>query len=134
MIRDTKFLISRKPFAIDLATVTATQHERGDRYALSGTANALWFRRKEGTTRACLGTLKLWHHFLTEPVDLTDPRAILSANLDGRYGGDCHARWDGTGYWGAEEPHAQALHLTVLEPMLANYPDPPSGHDGWWRF
>lgn len=134
MIRETKFLISRKPFAIDLSTVTGSQHPRGDRYAFSGIANAVWFRRQSGVTRACLGTLGLWSHYLTEPVDLDDPHGILSADLDGRYGGDCHGRWDGERYWGAQEPHVQALHLTVLEPMLANYPALPDRHDGWWTF
>lgn len=136
MIRSDRFLISRKPFAVDLSTVTGEQQPRGDRSAFnfSGTANALWFRRKDGVTRACLGTLKLWSHFLPEALDLTDPRAVLAADLDGRYGGDCQGRWDGERYWGAQEPFQQSLHLAVLEPMLANYPAAPDGYDGWWRF
>jgi hypothetical protein len=136
VICETRFLISQKPYAIDLSTVTGEQEQRGDRdtFNFSGTCNALWFRRKDGITRACLGTLRLWSHFLSTPVDLADPHAVLSADLDGRYGGDCHARWDGERYWGAQEPHVQALHLTVLEPMLANYPAIPAGYDGWWRF
>lgn len=136
MIRSDRFLISQKPFAVDLSTVTGEQQPRGDRdtYNFSGTANALWFRRKDGVTRACLGHLDLWSHFLSAPLDLDDAHAVLSADLDGRYGGTCHARWDGTRYWGAQEPHVQALHLTVLEPMLANYPNLPPGYDGWWRF
>lgn len=136
MIREDKFLISRKPFAVDLSTIAGEQRQRSDRdtFNFSGSTNALWFRRKDGVTRACLGTLKLWGHFLPEPLDLTDPHAVLSADLDGRYGGTCHGRWDGTRYWGAQEPHTQALHLTVLEPMLANYPSLPPGYSGWWRF
>lgn len=134
MIRSDKFLISQKPFAIDLSTVTGEQREHGDRLSYRGTANALWFRRQAGVTRACLGSLMLFSHNLPAPLDLADPRAVLSADLDGRYGGDCHGRWDGQRYWGAQEPHVQALHLTVLEPMLANYPNLPAGHDGWWRF
>lgn len=134
MIRNDRFLISRRSFAVGLATLTGDQHPRGDRFAYSGTVNALWFRRQSGVTRACLGTLGLWSFFLREPIDLGDPRNVLSADLDGRYGGDCHARWDGARYWGAQEPHQQALHLTVLEPMLANYPDIPEGYDGWWNF
>ncbi|MDX2528014.1 hypothetical protein [Streptomyces europaeiscabiei] len=134
MIRETRFLISRKPFAVDLATVTGSQHPRGERHAFSGTANALWFRRQAGVTRACLGTLKLWSHYLPEPLDLDDPHAILSADLDGRYGGDTDGRWDGTGYWGAEVPDIQEQHLAILRPMLANYPEIPPGYDGWWTF
>lgn len=134
MIRENKLLISRKPFAIDLSTVTGSQHPRGDLIAFSGTAHAVWFRRQAGVTRACLGTLKLWSHYLPAPLDLDDPTAVLSADLDGRYGGDCHGRWDGENYWGAQKPFEIALHLALLEPMLANYPALPDGHDGWWTF
>ncbi|MEU1078183.1 hypothetical protein ABZ404_36960 [Streptomyces sp. NPDC005878] len=134
MIREDRFLISRKSFAIDLSTIEGEQQAVGDRYAYSGHANAVWFRRKDGTTRACLGTLGLWSHYLTEPLDLSDPLNVLRANLDGRYGGDCHGRWDGERYWGAQKPFEQALHLTLLEPMLANYPVIPDGYDGWWTF
>lgn len=134
MIREDRFLISRKPFAIDLDTLTGSQAGGIDRVTFNGSVNALWFRRQSGVTRACLGTLKLWSHYLPEPLDLDDPVAVLSGDLDGRYGGDCHGRWDGERYWGAQEPHVQALHLTVLEPMLANYPALPPSHDGWWTF
>lgn len=134
MIRADRFLISRKAFAIDLTTVTGNQHERGDLIAFSGRANALWFRRAAGVTRACIGTLGLWSHYLPDRLNLDDPHAVLSADLDGRYGGDCHGRWDGTGYWGAEDLDVQAQHLAVLRPMLAAYPAIPAGYDAWWRF
>lgn len=136
MIRSDRFLISQKPYAIDLSTVTGEQSQRGDRdtFNFSGAANALWFRRKDGVTRACLGTLMLFGHFLPEPLDLSDPAAILAAKLDGRCGGTCHGRWDGDCYWGAENPETVAEHLAILRPMLANYPNLPTGYDGWWRF
>jgi hypothetical protein len=134
MIRSGRFLISHKPFAVDLSTLSGEQRERGDRFTFSGSVNAVWFRRQSGVTRACLGSLKLWSHYLTEPVNVDDPQAVLSADLDGRYGGDCDGRWDGERYWGSQKPFEQALHLTLLEPMLANYPEIPAGDDGWWRF
>jgi hypothetical protein len=135
VIRDDRFVLSRKPYAVDLASVRGEQHPRGDRWAFSGTVDALWFRRKDSVTRACIGTLGLWSHYLPDPLDLDDPHAILAADLDGRYGGDCHGRWDGTGYWGAEQPDVAAEHLAVLRPMLAGYPAiPDSRWDGWWRF
>ncbi|MFJ7990351.1 hypothetical protein [Streptomyces sp. NPDC096351] len=134
MHRTGRFLISQKPFAIDLTTITGKQHPRGDLYAYSGTARAVWYRRKNGVTRACLGSLMLWQHYLPEPLDLTDPTAILSADLDGRYGGTCEARWDGERYWGSQEPFQMALDLTVLEPMLVGDPAVPDGYDGWWTF
>ncbi len=134
MIREDRFLISRKAFAIDLSTVTGSQHPRGDLHAFSGSANAVWYRRKDGTTRACIGTLMLFSHYLPEPLNLDDPAAILSADLDGRYGGDCHGRWDGERYWGAQQPAVMEQHLAVLRPMLDNCPVIPDGYDGWWRF
>jgi len=134
VIRKERFLISDKPFAIDLTTVTAQQDNRGGRLTISGNADALWFRRQDGVTRACIGTLGLWSHHLPSLVDLTDSRAILSADLDGRYGGDCMGRWDGERYWGAQEPEVMEQHLAVLRPMLAAYPALPDGYDGWWTF
>ncbi|MFE9844734.1 hypothetical protein [Streptomyces goshikiensis] len=134
MRRETCFLISRKPYAIDLSTITGKQHERGDRITFSGSAHALWFRRRAGITYACIGSLKLFSHYLPERLPLDAPHAVLSADLDGRYGGDTCGRWDGERYWGAQEPFQMALDLTVLEPMLANYPNIPDGYDGWWTF
>lgn len=134
MIRETRFLISRRLYAVDLSTVTGEQQPRGNLIAFSGTANAVWFRRQGGVTRACLGSLMLFSHYLPHRLDLDDPHAILSADLDGRYGGTCHGRWDGERYWGAQEPDVIARHLVLLRPMLANYPAIPDGYDGWWRF
>ena len=134
MIREDRFLISRKPFAVDLDSLTGSQGERGDLIWFSGAIDALWFRRQNGVTRACLGSLKLFSHYLPERLDILDPHDVLSADLDGRYGGDCHGRWDGTGYWGAEDLDTQAQHLAILRPMLANYPALPPSHDGWWTF
>lgn len=134
MIRETKFLISRKPFAIDLPTVTLEASEHHGAYWLSGSCLAAWYRRKNGVTYACLGSLKLWAHWLREEPDLSSPEAMLGNDLDSRYGGDPDGRWDGTGYWGSELPDVQAQHLAVLRPMLANYPTPPDGYDGWWTF
>jgi hypothetical protein len=160
MHRDADFLMSRKPFAVDLSTLTGKQEEHGGRTVFRGSVNAVWFRRQGGVTRACLGSLGLWSHHLPEPLDVGDPHAVLSADLDvgdphavlsadldvgdphavlsadldGRYGGNCHGRWDGENYWGSQKPLEQALHLTLLEPMLANFPAIPEDHDGWWTF
>jgi hypothetical protein len=134
MIRETRFLISRKQFAINLDSVQGDQHPRGDRHAYSGTANAVWYRRQNGITRACIGTLGLRSHYLPRPLDLCDAIDILTADLDGRYGGDCHGRWDGQSYWGNVTLEQQEQHLAILRPMLANYPDMPAGYDGWWTF
>ncbi|MEE4598256.1 hypothetical protein V2J94_41545 [Streptomyces sp. DSM 41524] len=141
MIREDRFLISRKPFAVDLTSLISgeqtvrdegTDHER---YLYSGRINAVWFRRKQGTTYACLGSLGLWSHNLRYRIENTeDPMQVLSADLDSRYGGDCYGRWDGERYWGAQKPEVIEQHLTLLRPMLDAYPDVPEGYDGWWRF
>lgn len=134
MIRDDRFLISRRPFAVDLSSLQADQKQRDDRVFLRGTVNAVWYRRKGKVTRACVGKLDLWSHYLRELVDLSDPCAVLAADLDGRYGGDTHGRWDGENYWGAQRPEEIERHLAILRPMLAAYPTVPGGYDGWWRF
>lgn len=134
MRRDTRFLISRKPFAIDLSTVTLEGSERDGAYWLTGDCQAVWYRRKSGVTYACLGSLRLWAQWRREKPDLSSPEAMLGNDLDSRYGGDPAGRWDGERYWGSQKPFEQALHLTVLEPMLANYPVIPEGYDGWWTF
>lgn len=130
------FRISHKPYAIDLSTVTGEQHTNPDgRLMYSGTSRAVWYRRKQGVTYACLGTLKLWSHNLTRLLnDPTDPAQVLSAELDSRYGGDPDGRWDGEQYWGAQRPGLIEEHLAVLRPMLDAYPAVPAGYEGWWRF
>lgn len=134
MIREERFLISRRPYAVDLTSLHAEQTERDGTYFLKGRASAVWYRRQGGVTRACLGTLGLWKHYLSHPVDVDDPEAVLRADLDGRYGGDCEGRWDGESYWGNGTLDEQNRHLAILRPMLANYPRLPAGYDGWWRF
>lgn len=134
MIRETKFLISRKPFAINLSTVTLEASEHDGAYWLSGNCQAVWYRRKAGVTRACIGRLHLWAQWRREKPDLSSPEAMLGNDLDSRYGGDPDGRWDGTGYWGSEIPEVQEQHLAILRPMLTNYPEIPAGFDGWWTF
>lgn len=135
MIREGNFLMSHKPFAIDMDSVRIDSHkEHGGRFFVSGSCEAVWFRRKERITRVCWGTLRLWGHYLTEPVDMASPQSILSAEFDGRYGGECAARWDGQNYWGAQEPDKIRFDLNALRPMLENFPRVPDGMDGWWSF
>jgi hypothetical protein len=130
MIHETQFLISRKPYAVDLSTLRTQEHTRQDgTHYYSGRIDAVWFRRRKGVTVACIGTL--WDFQDDQPADAA---AFLAAHDDGRYGGDCDGRWDGTGYWGNVTLDEQQRHLAVLRPMLANYPDLPAGFDGWWRF
>ncbi|WP_329217395.1 hypothetical protein [Streptomyces microflavus] len=132
MRRTDRFLISRKPFAVDLGSLrgerTDTPQGRNP-YCYDGRINAVWFRRRHGITVACIGDL--WDLQHPEPAD---GRQFLEQHDDGRYGGDCHGRWDGESYWGNVTLEEQQRHLVILQPMLANYPAIPEGYDGWWTF
>lgn len=122
MIRDTRFLISRKPYAVDLTSL----HTDSESTAY---LDAVWFRRRNGLTVACIG--HLWDIQNPLPKDAAE---FLARHDDGRYGGTCEGRWDGERYWGAQAPELIDAHLALLRPMLANYPAIPPGYDGWWTF
>ncbi|MFL4947531.1 hypothetical protein ACJ6WE_09175 [Streptomyces sp. MMS24-I31] len=130
MIREDRFLISRKPYAVDLASLRGSvQTYENGRTSYRGRIDAVWFRRRRGETVACIGDL--WDFQDTEPESA---REFLERHNDGRYGGDCIGRWDGTSYWGNVTLEQQEQHLAILRPMLANYPAIPDGYDGWWTF
>lgn len=131
MIREDRFLISNRPYAVDLSSfrVTSENAYPDGRRSYWCRVDAVWFRRRHGVTAACVGNLR----------DLQDERPTDAAEFldhftDGRYGGDCEGRWDGDNYWGAGAPDVIERHLALLRPMLANYPAIPDGYDGWWRF
>lgn len=132
MIRTDRFLISKRPYAVDLSSLrgstTDTPNGRNPS-SYDGRIDAVWFRRKQGVTVACIGTL--WDLQYPTP---TDADQFLRQHDDGRYGGDCDGRWDGESYWGTGTLADQERHLTILRPMLANYPAIPSEYDGWWHF
>lgn len=132
MIREDRFLISRKPFAIDLSSLRGRREDTPqgrNPYYFGGRIDAVWFRRRRGVTVACIG--ELWDLQHPEPGDA---RAFLLAHEDGRYGGDCAGRWDGESYWGNVTLAEQERHLAVLRPMLDAFPVVPPGYDGWWTF
>jgi hypothetical protein len=132
VIREDRFAISHRPYAIDLTSLrgSRTNTPNGwNPYYFDGRIDAVWFRRKNGVTAACIGTL--WDLQHPEPADAVQ---FLTQHDDGRYGGDCEGRWDGERYWGAQEPEVMEQHLAVLRPMLDAYPALPEGYDGWWTF
>lgn len=129
MIRENRFLISKRPYAVDLGSLRITERQGQRNPYYEGRIGAVWFRRAKGVTYACVGTL--WDFQDQRPADAV---AFLKAHTDGRYGGDCKGRWDGTRYWGAQEPEIAARHLALLRPMLDAYPAIPDGWNGWWRF
>lgn len=122
MIREDRFLISRRHYAVDLGSLDTSDPDRAH-------INAAWFRRRAGVTAACVG--HLWDIQQPAPADAA---GFLARRDDGRYGGTCEGRWDGERYWGAQEPAVIERHLALLRPMLASYPAIPCGYSGWWRF
>lgn len=133
MIREDKFLISRRPYAVDLDSLNVRHNlpwSEHSRETWHGTINAVWFRRRSGVTVACIGDL--WCTCIVEP---RNAEHFLELHTDGRYGGNTVGRWDGSGYWGLQVSlEKQNEHLKILQPMLENYPEIPAGHSGWWRF
>jgi len=130
VIREEDFVQSHGPYAVDLDSLQIT----GSFDGVGGTwyqcrADAVWFRRRKGLTVACIGELRTSQQ--PRPADTAE---FLERYTDGRYGGDCFGRWDGTRYWGAQEPGIAAAHLALLRPMLERHPAIPAGYDGWWRF
>lgn len=130
MRRLDKFLISKAPYAVDLDSMTIATLNVDDYIAAHRVdIQAVWFRRRQGVTVACVGYL--WDITKTPPPTAL---AFVEGHNDGRYGGNTTGRWNGTGYWGHEDPKVQAVHLELLRPMLDNYPNIPEGFDGWWTF
>lgn len=130
MRREDRFVLSHRPYAVALATFRMEMSTGWNGEYSHGTIDAVWFRRKSGVTAACVGTLSNMQY----PPAL-DVAAFLAGFDDGRYGGDCLGRWDGTRYWGAgQDPDVNAAYLELLRGMLAAFPDVPACHDGWWVF
>jgi hypothetical protein len=145
MLKAEKFRISDKPYAVDLSSLRVTWTDRQSGL-VRGDIDAVWFRRRRAgyngplRTVACAGVL--WDFQRPEgsaPLDQPEPvvpdaLAFLTAHDDGRYGGDCKARWDGTNLWSLEDEADRERYRKILVPMLAAYPAVPPGYSGWWVF
>lgn len=140
MRREERFVMSHRPYAVDLSSMQVVEeYTRPDRTTSYRAAiSAVWFHRRRGETVACIGYL--WDTQGERPRTGIE---FLERNHDNRYGGDTAGRWNGEGYWGAEDPDLAARHLEILRPMLENYeqskqakraPSAPDGYDGWWTF
>lgn len=131
MHREDKFVMSHRPYAVNLSSFRIDEIRTGWRgeYACA-TVNAVWFRRKNGVNQAIAG--ELWDSQWDIPKDAVQ---FLEQHDDGRYGGRPFARWDGTSFWCAgQDPEENAGYLELLKPMLAGFPAAPEGYSAWWRF
>jgi hypothetical protein len=130
VIRAPKLVVSRPMYAFDPTTW------------LSGgwpTVDAVWFKRKKGVLVAVMGT---YHPMVTarghdrRPADAYE--AWIAAADDNRYGGHHESSWDGTALLTTDParipPDLAAERTAFLTAVLAGYPHPPAGYDGWWTF
>jgi hypothetical protein len=136
VIREDRFVLSHRPYAVDLGSLTTDRHERqlGDSrgtHYWSGQVGAVWFRKRRGVLVAVVGTL--WDYQDQQPFTAEQ---FLERADDGRYGGTALGRWDGESYWSGcgGRLDVQREHMETLEPMLAAYPELPRGYDGWWVY
>ncbi|MFI5938023.1 hypothetical protein [Actinoplanes sp. NPDC051494] len=130
MIRAARLAVSRPMYAFKPDTWR-------ERYVGSFEVDAVWFKRKDGILSAVIGTYHPmvlgWHN---EPTDGTYESWIAAAD-DNRYGGSWAAKWNGDGLLCFDTPVAPDTvheHIDFLNPMLKNFPDVPTGYDGWWTF
>jgi hypothetical protein len=131
VIKEDKFLISRRPYAVKLGTYRVESW--GDGLGgpwYDGRIEAVWYRRRAGVTVACAGHLS--HGMGRDGT--TDPVRFLEGYEDGRYGGTCMARWDGERLWTDPSLPYVNPYLDLLRPMLDGFPEIPAGYDGWWTF
>ncbi len=129
MIKASAFRISDNSYAVDLGSYRLADG------AGRGEVDAVWFRRRRIShngplrTMACAGVLRDYQSPCQE-----NAAGFLAAFTDGRYGGDCLARWDGTNLWSLADEADRERYKKILVPMLAAYPEVPPSFDGWWVF
>jgi hypothetical protein len=133
MYREDEFVLSHRPYAVDLNSLRP-YHEDHVGWLM---VDAIWFRRKNGITAACAGLLD----DLRRASATDDPVRFLEEYDDGRYGGRPFARWDGASVWYAgQDPEENARHLELLRTALDAYHANPKAPDlgerwnRWWRF
>jgi len=133
LIEPGGFRIYKTLVAVDLDSFTYGEGDP-DR----GSVRAVWFARKKGVVRACMGHISDAQCVRSGGQAPATALEFLAAYTSNR-GADCVARWDGRSYWGAPErgamePAEIVRRLPFLTGMLAGYPAIPAGYNGWWGF
>lgn len=137
MTREDGFVLSHDPFAIDMGRFEREVREAGPVLA-TATVQAAWFRKRKGVLQACAGTMHGWFgrdHSGTVPRSAADFARVADRRSTWA-SATCMARWDGRSFWAAPPMHpvAQCEYLELLKLMLAGFPEPPDGYEGWFRF
>lgn len=134
MKREDKFVLSRNQYAVDLGSLRLAYPEYvndSDWARQTWTIDVVSFRRVKGVLRACAGTID------DRQDEVPTIGTEFLSRIDGlrRLSVTPLARWDGTSYWCfGQDPEENSRLLALLKTMLAGYPDPAPGFDGWWRF
>jgi hypothetical protein len=137
VIREEKFLISHAPYAVKPETINLTPYSHTPNNGSetvttwSGTIEAMWFRRKSGRLSAHYGCLH-GHFGEDQPDGFLD---FMAKCDDGRYGGNCWARWDGDYFWAPDTTwEIQKKYQAELDAALKRYGEIPDGCNGWWTY
>lgn len=126
--------MSHRPYAVELSSFHVVTNGTSLLWSV-GMIEAVWFRRRAGVTVACVGLLR--NNQNPTPANVQE---FMARFEDGRYGGDCRSRWDGTSFWSAsQDPNVHMVDLALLRRLLAAYETDPKNptldnHDGWWVF
>lgn len=131
MIRQrSKFSFSEFFYAIDFSAMKFGKDD-GDGYYWA-TVPAIWFKRKNGATAVCSGTLRAYS---TPANPITSPADFMQHH-DGRYGGGTEYKWDGIEMWGSDNNFYDLVEANkMLDPLLEAFEDDqsiPAGYDGWF--
>lgn len=131
MIRQrNKFSLSEFFYAIDFSAMKHGSDTGNGCHFVS--VPAIWFKRKNGWTAICSGTLSA---FATPEKPIYTPDDFMKEH-DGRYGGATNYKWDGSEMWGSDNNWDGLVkahdHLDPLLEAFENNQEIPQGYDGWF--
>lgn len=131
MIRQRNtFSFSEFFYAIDFSSMKwGKKTESGGQFV---TVPAVWFKRKNGYTAVCSGSLNTF----STPDDSIENADDFIKKHDGRYGGATEYKWDGTEMWGSDNNFYDLVEANKkLDPLLEAFETDksiPQGYDGWF--
>lgn len=111
---------------------------------VTGSVDAVWFKRQNGVTVCCTGVLtdtyNLERNNLVEgSITEAAVKDVFVNQFDGRYGGNTEARWDGENLWAPGLPMKEMMSFaSVMDVLLKTFNDSntyrqvPAGYVGWY--